>query len=67
MTLESYDCYRSKCGAKKSNAPRMSSIIPPTGLQYLAYLSPKLEVIAKAAEPKMMKSPSIKKKSYSRI
>ena len=45
----------------------MSSIVPPNGLQYFAYRSPTLEVIAKAAEPKIMRAVSIKKKSYSRM
>jgi len=45
----------------------MSNIAPPNGLQYFAHLSPNLEVVAKAAEPKMMRVTSIKKKSYSKM
>jgi len=47
--------------------PGPSNIAPPNGLEYLAYLLPKLEFIAKAAALKMIRASNIKKKSYSRI
>ena len=58
---------RNQPGAKRSNAPKIMSIAAPIGLAYFAYRTPRFEVSAKAAAPKITRLLSMKKKTYSRM
>ena len=54
-------------GANKINNPRMIITAAPTGLAYLAYRTPRFEVKASAADPKITRLSNMKKNTYRRM